>query len=98
MAGKAALPGFVDLAYTFVNSHQGCWEHEDWETFLEDVAKTGITIDDEVKRNLGNILEALKFFYHAGLTCGCCCAEAAEKAPAKKAPAKAKAKAKAKAQ
>jgi len=54
-----------DLAAKFVTSQQGNWSHNDWEDLLEKVDKTGFCINDDTKRNLGNLLEAGKFFYNA---------------------------------
>ncbi|HOZ46533.1 MAG TPA: hypothetical protein PLO37_06125 [Candidatus Hydrogenedentes bacterium] len=84
MAAKNTIEGLLALAGKFVTDQNGAWEHEDWEHFLEEVAKLGFDLTDENKRNLGNILEACKFFYHCLPACG---------PTAKKAPAKRKAKA-----
>ena len=83
MATKKIMSDAVlDLAAGFVRKQQGAWEHEDWEKFLADAEKLGVEMSDETRRNLGNILEAAKFFY--GL-------EPAKKPAARKAPAKKKA-------
>lgn len=74
-AAKSSLQKVLELAGQFVSAQKGDWCHEDWEGFLAKVAKAGISLNDESKRNLGNILEGLKFFYHMMA------------APAKKAPA-----------
>jgi hypothetical protein len=76
----------TDLCLTFINAKKGTWDHAAWEGLLAQVAKTGIEITDEVKINLGNMLEAGKYFYKLSSAA----------APAKKAAAKPKPKAKAK--
>lgn len=62
-AVKNPMEKLLALAGEFVMKQQGVWAHEDWEHFVAAAEKTGFTLDDEGKRNLGNILEALKFFY-----------------------------------
>lgn len=61
--GKNLLQGVLDLAAEFVIDHKGTWEHADWEELLLKAEKLGLELTDECKRNLGNILENLKFFY-----------------------------------
>jgi len=63
-AKKNELEKVLDLAGGFVTKQQGAWGHQDWESFLKKAAKAGVEIDDEGKRNLGNMLEAAKFIYH----------------------------------
>ncbi len=69
----------------FVVSQKGVWNHDDWERLLAQVEKMNLKLTDECKRNLGNILEAAKYFYLK--------LPLPAEAPAKKAPAKKKAKA-----
>ena len=46
------------LAETFVDSHRGRWEHDDWEKLLANARKAGLDVDDnEVRRKLGDLLE-----------------------------------------
>lgn len=61
--GKNPMEKLLALAGEFVMKQQGTWAHEDWERFVAAAEGTGYNFDDEGKRNLGNILEALKFFY-----------------------------------
>jgi len=63
MATTIPMQKVLDLAGKFVVSHKGTWDHTAWENFLTKAEKTGIGLDDEAKRNLGNILEATKYFY-----------------------------------
>ena len=84
MAANTLLQKVLSLAGEFVAGQKGVWGHDAWEALVGKVAALGIEMDDEAKRNLGNILESCRHF-HA--LCPAC-------APAKKAPAKAKAKAK----
>ena len=87
MATNHSIQKLLTMAGKFVVDHKGMWEHEQWESFLGEVSNMGMEVSDECKRNLGNILEASKFFY---------CAMPAEsdgKAPATKAATKPRAKA-----
>ena len=97
-AKKHAVQDILEAAGQFVLSQKGDWDHAAWEEFLVKIAGLGIEVCDESKRNLGNILEATKFFYGKVPCCdgGCTIAEAkpAKKAAAKKAPAKKKVAAK----
>lgn len=63
-AAKSNLQKLLDLIGDFVVKQNGCWEHDEWETLVAKAHKLGVTLDDEGKRNLGNMLEAAKHFYH----------------------------------
>lgn len=73
----------LDLAAKFVTRQQGIWEHADWEAFLAEAGKLGLELNDETRRNLGNILEAAKSFWGV---------EPVNKSAARRSPPKAKAK------
>ncbi|MGI6461361.1 MAG: hypothetical protein ACOX5J_14955 [Candidatus Hydrogenedentales bacterium] len=62
-AAKVGVERLLALAGQFIAKQKGVWEHEDWEAFLAKAGALGMPMDDECKRNLGNILEAGKFFY-----------------------------------
>ena len=64
MPAKHIVEEVLALVAKFVVGQQGAWEHEDWEKLVGQVAALGVELDDEHKRNLGNILEASKYFYH----------------------------------
>jgi len=84
-AKKNEVQKILEVVGDFVTKQGGAWEHADWESFLKKADKIGISMDDEGKRHLGNLLEAAKLLYHkAGIT-----------PEPKSAKAKAKAKAKA---
>lgn len=85
MATTKSMPERVlELAAKFVTRQKGTWEHDDWEAFLDEAGKLGLDLNDETRRNLGNILEAAKSF---------CVVEPAKKAAARRSVPKAKAKA-----
>lgn len=64
MATTTPISNLTSLVEQFVAAHQGEWNHDDWELLLADAAKLGYPFDqDECKRNLGNVLEGLKYFY-----------------------------------
>ena len=87
MATKHMIQDLLTVAGKFVVDQKGHWQHDDWEALLVRVSEMGVTVGDEGKRNLGNLLEASKYFYGA----------LPAKAPGKRTAAKAKAKAKTKA-
>jgi len=60
---KSAVQKVLEEAGKFVSTHNGEWEHSDWEGFLAQVQKFGFELNDENKRNVGNILEASKALY-----------------------------------
>lgn len=60
---KSPLEKLVSLASDFVIKQKGAWGHEEWENLVAAVVKEGFALEDEGKRNLGNVLEALKYFY-----------------------------------
>ncbi len=62
-AAKEPVEKLLELAGQFIAKQKGNWDHADWEAFLNKVGTLGVPTDDESKRNLGNILEAGKFFY-----------------------------------
>lgn len=67
-SGKTVLNKVFTLAEGFVVAQKADWGHEEWEKLLDKAAKAGVDVsDEEVKRNLGNILEGGKHLY--------CCAE-----------------------
>ncbi len=60
---KASIKKLMELGEGFVIKQKGCWEHSDWEGLVNKVRALGIEMNDEGKRNLGNILEGTRFFY-----------------------------------
>lgn len=94
MATKTTLQSVLELAGKFVADQKGQWNHDSWEAFLGKIGALGVTVDDEAKRNLGNILESCKFFLCDSACCASGCGKPAAKV--KSAPKAAKPKAKAK--
>lgn len=89
MPSKTTLDSILEMAGKFVVAQKGQWGHEEWEGFVSKVAALGVSLSDETKRNLGNILETCKYFYAIGAA-----QASGAAAPKKKAAAKPKAKAK----
>lgn len=85
------------MAGEFVEKQRGKWEHKDWEGFLDKVNKAGVELTDELKRNLGNVLEASKHFYSKVSVVPDKKKPRAKSKPKSKTKSKAKAKAKSKA-
>lgn len=94
MATKHTMEKLLDLAAKFVIERNGDWDHEAWEGLLADAAGFGLSVGDDFKRNLGNILEAAKFFYHHLPAEAPKKKAASDETPKKKAAPKAKAKSK----
>lgn len=63
MAKRHTLQEILELAGKFVTDQEGQWDHDAWERLLPKAEALGLDLSDENKRNLGNILEASKFFY-----------------------------------
>lgn len=93
----SGLQQLLDMAGKFVEEQRGKWEHKDWEAFLDQVNKAGVELTDEVKRNLGNVLEASKHFYSKVSVVPDKKKAKAKSKPKAKAKSKAKAKTKSKA-
>ena len=62
MAKKATVSKVLDLVKKFIEKHDGVWDHSAWESLVEELQSSGLSADDEMRRNLGNILEACKYF------------------------------------
>lgn len=65
MPKASAVSRLIAMTEAFLVEHKGQWTHEDWEAFAAEVGGLGYACErDECRRNLGNILEGLKYFYH----------------------------------
>lgn len=65
---KKTMGGFdvlVDLAGKFVENQKGVWDHTAWQNFISDVQKKGTDLSDDMKDNVGLVLESMKKFYNA---------------------------------
>lgn len=89
-AAKDGYTQVLDLVGKFVTKQKGTWNHEDWENLLASVEKLGYSMDDETKRNLGNVLESSKYFYLSMPKAASKKKASAKKAATKKAPARKK--------
>lgn len=54
----------LETASMFVEEQSGCWEHPDWEDFLERLNRDGFQLSKEVEPPIGSILEVFKDYYH----------------------------------
>jgi hypothetical protein len=54
----------LEIASVFVEEQNGCWEHPDWEGFLEGLSRDGFRLSREVEPPIGSILEIFKDYYH----------------------------------
>jgi hypothetical protein len=85
MPAASPLSKLLGRVDKFVTQHDGHWNHSDWEQLVEEARAMGFPFDDdECKRNLGNILEASKYFYERGAQASAPAKKASAKAPAKK--------------
>jgi len=66
MPAKTNLEAILERSAKFVVEKKGQWDHEGWERFLKSVDSLGLSMDDETKRHLGNILESSKHLYENG--------------------------------
>jgi hypothetical protein len=53
----------AEKASAFVIVKKGTWGHEDWENFCEQVCASGFELNEYNRVALGNLLEALRYFY-----------------------------------
>lgn len=86
MLAKTNLEAILERSAKFVVEKNGQWDHQGWEDFLGSVSGLGLTLDDDTKRHLGNILESSKHLFENGGR-----HEAPKARPAAKPKAKAKA-------
>ena len=54
----------IDLAGKFVDSQKGMWDHTAWLNFLSEAQKKTVELSDDMKNNLGLVLESMKKFYN----------------------------------
>ena len=85
MACAHPVEKLVNLATTFVIARKGTWGHEDWEAFCAQSAEAGVELNEYNRVALGNLLEAVRYFYQLSPAC----AVAPAKKPAAKKPASA---------
>lgn len=83
-ATKTPFEKMMESATSFVKKQKGSWEHADWEAFLASASKLGIELNDENKRQIGNLLEAQKELFLAMPASAKKKAAAKKKAPVKK--------------
>lgn len=93
MPAKTNLEVILERSAKFVVEQKGQWDHEGWESFLKSVGGLGLSMDDETKRHLGNILESSKHLYENGGGREMAKSAAKPKAKAKSKPAAPKKKA-----
>ena len=55
----------IDLAGKFIDSQKGMWDHTAWVNFLSEAQKKTVELSDDMKNNLGLVLESMKKFYNA---------------------------------
>ena len=53
----------IDYAGQFVAAQKGIWNHTAWLDFLVDAQKRAVVLSDEMKTNLGQVLESMKKVY-----------------------------------
>ncbi|HUW61983.1 MAG TPA: hypothetical protein VMZ06_13365 [Candidatus Bathyarchaeia archaeon] len=85
MPAKTNLEAILERSAKFVVGKKAQWDHEGWESFLKSVDGLGLSMDDETKRHLGNILESSKHLYENGGNRAVATSAAMPKAPKKKA-------------
>jgi high-affinity K+ transport system ATPase subunit B len=63
MACAHPIENLAKQATGFVVANKGTWGHEDWERFCAQVAASGIELNEHNEVALGNLLEAVRYFY-----------------------------------
>lgn len=53
----------IDCAGQFVEAQKGIWNHTAWLDFLVDSQKRAVVLSDDMKSNLGQVLESMKKVY-----------------------------------
>jgi superoxide dismutase len=59
----ASLKSISDDSVKFIKKTNGMWNHSEWESFLGEIQKKGISLSEETMRYTGNILESVKSLY-----------------------------------
>ena len=85
MACAHPVEKLAKLATAFVVARKGTWGHEDWESFCKQSAEAGVELNEYNRVALGNLLEAVRYFYQLSPACEGSDKEKAK--PAKKAAA-----------
>ncbi len=86
MACEHPAEKLVKRATEFIVSKKGTWGHDDWEAFCKQAASEGIELNEHNKVALGNLLEAVRYFYQ--LSPAAPAAPAKKRAPCKKSAGK----------
>jgi hypothetical protein len=60
---KSGFDILIDYAGQFVEVQKGIWNHENWLDFLIDAQKRAVVLSDDMKSNLGLVLESMKKVY-----------------------------------
>jgi hypothetical protein len=87
MACEHPVQKLTKYATDFVIAQKGVWSHENWEEFCTKAAKEGVELNDCNRKALGNLLEALRYFYE--LRPGLATAPVKKAGPCKKTASKA---------
>ncbi len=86
MACEHPAQKLAKRATDFVVSQKGIWGHEEWEGFCAKAAADGVEMNDCTREALGNLLEAVRYFYD--LRPGLATAPVKKSGPCKKAASK----------
>ena len=58
-----SLKSISDDSVKFIKKTNGMWNHSEWESFLKEIQKKGLSLSEETMRYTGNILESVKNLY-----------------------------------
>lgn len=53
----------IELNLKFVEQQKGIWDHTEWLTFLSDIQKENIKLNNDTKDSLGLVLDATRLLY-----------------------------------
>ena len=62
---KGGFDILIDYAGQFVEAQKGLWDHTAWLDFVIDAQKRAVVLSDDMKSNLGLVLESMKKVYNA---------------------------------
>lgn len=65
---ESAVADLSDNTVQFIKKNKGVWDHSEWETFIKDIQKKGIELNEEAISYMGGVVEASKSLYSLSST------------------------------
>ncbi|MBF0465173.1 MAG: hypothetical protein HQK88_02205 [Nitrospirae bacterium] len=57
------MSSMAENTVDFMKKTKGVWDHDGWQSYLKDIQKKGLDLNDETTKYLGGVLEASKDLY-----------------------------------